>query len=169
MAKLVVGDPLDDATDVGPLATPSGRDEVAEQVEDALSKGARLLCGGERIDGPGWYYPPTAVADLTPDMRMYREEVFGPVAAMFTVGSIDEAIALANDSDFGLGSNAWTEDPAEQQQFIEELEAGMVFVNWMTTSYYDLPFGGIKRSGFGRELSDPGIKEFANTKTVWVD
>jgi succinate-semialdehyde dehydrogenase/glutarate-semialdehyde dehydrogenase len=169
MAKLVVGDPLDDATDVGPLATPSGRDEVAEQVADAISKGARLLCGGERIDGSGWYYPPTAVADLTPDMRMYREEVFGPVAEMFTVGSIEEAIALANDSDFGLGSNAWTEDPAEQQQFITELEAGMVFVNWMTTSYYDLPFGGIKRSGFGRELSHPGIKEFANTKTVWVD
>ena len=169
MAKLVVGDPLDPATDVGPLATPSGRDEVAEQVADAVSKGARVLCGGERMDGPGWFYPPTALADLTPDMRVYREEVFGPVASMFTVGSIDEAIALANDSDFGLGANAWTEDAAEQQQFIAELEAGMVFVNWMVTSYYDLPFGGVKRSGYGRELSDPGIKEFANTKTVWID
>jgi succinate-semialdehyde dehydrogenase/glutarate-semialdehyde dehydrogenase len=169
MAKLVVGDPLDTATDVGPLATPGGRDEVAEQVEDAISKGARVLCGGERIEGPGWFYPPTALADLRPEMRMYREEVFGPVASMFTVASIDEAIALANDSDFGLGSNAWTEDPTEQQRFIDELEAGMVFVNWMTTSYNDLPFGGIKRSGYGRELSDPGIKEFANAKTVWID
>jgi succinate-semialdehyde dehydrogenase/glutarate-semialdehyde dehydrogenase len=169
MAKLVVGDPLDPATDVGPLATPSGRDEVAEQVEDAISKGARVLCGGERIDSPGWFYPPTALAGLTEDMRVYREEVFGPVASMFTVGSIDEAIELANDSDFGLGSNAWTEDAAEQQKFARELEAGMVFINWMVTSYYDLPFGGVKRSGYGRELSDPGIKEFANTKTVWVD
>ena len=169
MVKLVVGDPLDPATDVGPLATPGGLSEVTEQVEDAISKGARVLCGGERIEGPGWFYPPTAIADLTPDMRMFREEVFGPVASMFTVGSIDEAIALANDSDFGLGSNAWTEEPAEQQRFIDELEAGMVFVNWMTTSYYDLPFGGVKRSGFGRELADPGIKEFANLKTVWID
>jgi len=138
-------------------------------VADAVSKGARVLCGGEVTAGPGWYYPPTAVADLTPDMRMYREEVFGPVASMFTVGSIDEAIALANDSDFGLGSNAFTEDPAEQQRFAEEIEAGMVFINWMTTSYYDLPFGGVKRSGYGRELADPGIKEFAVTKTVWID
>jgi succinate-semialdehyde dehydrogenase/glutarate-semialdehyde dehydrogenase len=169
MAKLVIGDPLDPATDIGPLATPGGRDEVAEQVDDAVAKGARVLCGAERIEGPGWFYPPTAIADLTPDMRMFREEVFGPVAAMFTVASIDEAIALANDSDFGLGSNAWTEDAGEQQRFINELEAGMVFVNWMTTSYNDLPFGGVKRSGYGRELSDPGIKEFAVTKTVWID
>jgi len=169
MSKLVVGDPLDPATDIGPLATPSGRDEVIEQVADAVSKGARVLCGGEPIDGPGCYYPPTAIADLTADMRMYRDEVFGPVASMFTVSSIDEAIALANDSDFGLGSNAFTEDPAEQQRFVEEIEAGMVFINWMTTSYYDLPFGGVKRSGYGRELADPGIKEFAVTKSVWID
>lgn len=169
MAKLVVGDPLEPATDVGPLATRSGRDEVAEQVEDALSKGARALCGGERIDGPGWYFPPTALTGLTPDMRIYREEVFGPVASMFTVGSIDEAIALANDSDFGLGANAWTEDVTEQQHFIDGLEAGLVFINWMVTSYYDLPFGGVKSSGYGRELSSPGVKEFANTKTVWID
>jgi succinate-semialdehyde dehydrogenase/glutarate-semialdehyde dehydrogenase len=169
MAKLVVGDPLDPTTDVGPLATPSGRDEVAEQVADATSKGASILCGGEVPSGPGWFYPPTAVADLTPEMRMYREEVFGPVASIFRVGSVDEAIALANDSDFGLGSNAWTEDAGEQQAFAERLEAGMVFINWMTTSYYDLPFGGVKNSGYGRELADPGIKEFAVTKTVWID
>ena len=165
MAKLLVGDP---ATDVGPLATASGRDEVAVQVEDAVSKGAKLLCGGDRPDSPGWYYPPTVVSGLTPDMRMYRDEVFGPVTSMFRVESIDDAIAIANDSDFGLGSNAWTEDPEEQRRFIDELEAGMVFVNWMTTSYYDLPFG-VKRSGYGRELADPGIKEFAVIKTIWVD
>jgi succinate-semialdehyde dehydrogenase/glutarate-semialdehyde dehydrogenase len=169
MTKLVVGDPLDPATDIGPLATPAGRDEVVAQVEDAISKGAHVLCGGERVEGPGWFYPPTAIADLTPDMRIYREEVFGPVASMFTVASVDEAISLANDSDFGLGSNAWTEDDGEQQRFINELEAGMVFVNWMTTSYYDLPFGGVKRSGYGRELADPGIKEFAVTKSIWID
>jgi succinate-semialdehyde dehydrogenase/glutarate-semialdehyde dehydrogenase len=169
MAKLVMGDPLDPATDVGPLATSSGRDEVAAQVEDAVSKGAKLRCGGERPDGPGWFYPPTVVSGLTPEMRLYREEVFGPVTSMFRVESIEEAIALANDTEFGLGSNAWTEDQEEQRRFIADIEAGAVFINWMTTSYYDLPFGGVKRSGYGRELADPGIKEFANVKTVWVD
>ncbi len=168
-ARLKLGDPLDPSVDVGPLATASGRDEVAEQVEDAKEKGARILCGGERDDRPGWYYPPTVVTEIRKEMRLYSEEVFGPVASMYKVSDIDEAIAIANDSDFGLGSNAWTEDPAEQQRFIEEIEAGMVFVNWMTTSYYDLPFGGVKNSGYGRELAAPGIREFAVTKTVWVD
>ncbi len=168
-ARLKLGDPLDPSVDVGPLATASGRDEVAEQVEDAKEKGARILCGGERDDRPGWYYPPTVVTEIRKEMRLYSEEVFGPVASMYKVSDIDEAIAIANDSDFGLGSNAWTEDPAEQQRFIEEIEAGIVFVNWMTTSYYDLPFGGVKNSGYGRELAAPGIREFAVTKTVWVD
>ncbi|MHB8244595.1 MAG: NADP-dependent succinic semialdehyde dehydrogenase [Acidimicrobiales bacterium] len=169
MANLSVGDPLDPAIDVGPLATASGRDELAEQVDDARSKGANVLCGGQRDDRPGWYYPPTVVTGITAAMRIYREEIFGPVASMYRVGDIDEAIALANDSTFGLGSNAWTEDGQEQQRFIEGLEAGMVFINWMTTSYYDLPFGGVKASGYGRELAGPGIREFAVTKTVWVD
>ena len=142
---------------------------MAEQVEDAVSKGAKVLCGGERLDGPGWYYPPTVVTEITKQMRIYREEIFGPVASMYRVGDIEEAIALANDSDFALGSNAWTEDETEQRRFIEGIEAGMVFVNWMTTSYYDLPFGGEKRSGYGRELSAPGIREFAVSKTVWID
>lgn len=102
-------------------------------------------------------------------MRAYREEVFGPVATFFRAADVDEAIAIANDSAFGLGSNAWTKDEAEQRKLISEIEAGMVFINWMVTSYYDLPFGGVKRSGYGRELSDPGIKEFAVTKTVWID
>jgi succinate-semialdehyde dehydrogenase/glutarate-semialdehyde dehydrogenase len=169
LEKLVVGDPLDPATDIGPLATESGRNDVVELVQDAIDKGAKILCGGEVPEGPGWFYPPTAITEITPEMRLYREEVFGPVASVYVVKDIDEAIALANDSDFGLGSNAWTEDEAEQQRFINELEAGMVFINWMTTSYNDLPFGGIKRSGFGRELAEPGVKEFAITKTIWVD
>jgi succinate-semialdehyde dehydrogenase/glutarate-semialdehyde dehydrogenase len=169
MSKLVVGDPLDEATQVGPLATAQGRDEVNEQVQDALSKGAKALCGGETMDGPGWFVQPTALTGLTPDMRVYREEVFGPVTSFFRAGGIDEAIELANDSEFGLSSSAWTEDPAEQRRFASDLEAGMVFINAMTVSYFDLPFGGVKRSGYGRELSTAGIREFTNIKTVWVD
>lgn len=169
MAKLVVGDPMDAATDVGPLATRQGRDEVAAQVEDSLSHGATALVGGSSPGGTGWYYPPTVITGITKEMRIYYEELFGPVASLWRVADIDEAIALANDSSFGLGSNAWTEDPAEQQRFVEDLEAGLVFINWMVTSYFDLPFGGVKRSGYGRELSAHGIKEFAVVKAVWVD
>ncbi len=169
MSKLVVGDPLDEATQIGPLATAQGRDEVNQQIADALSKGAKPLCGGGTMDGPGWFVQPTALSGITPDMRVYKDEVFGPVTAFFRVGDIDEAIALANDTDFGLGSNAWTEDAAEQRRFAEEIEAGMVFINSFTVSYFDLPFGGIKRSGYGRELTHHGIREFTNIKTVWVD
>jgi len=169
MSKLVVGDPLEEATQVGPLATAQGRDEVNDQVADALAKGAKALCGGGTVDGPGWFVQPTALSEITPDMRVQRDEVFGPVTSFFRVADIDEAIALANDTDFGLSSNAWTEDAAEQQRFIDEIEAGMVFVNSMTISYFDLPFGGVKRSGYGRELTHHGIREFTDIKTVWVD
>ncbi len=169
MSKLVVGDPLDEATQIGPLATPQGRDEVNEQVADALSKGAKALCGGGAAEGPGWFVQPTALSEITPEMRVYRDEVFGPVTSFFRVANIDEAIAMANDTDFGLGSNAWTEDPAEQVRFANDLEAGMVFINSFTISYFDLPFGGVKRSGYGRELTHHGIREFTNVKTVWVD
>jgi succinate-semialdehyde dehydrogenase/glutarate-semialdehyde dehydrogenase len=169
MAKLVVGDPLDEATQVGPLATVQGRDEVNEQVADALSKGAKAICGGGMIDGPGWFVQPTALTGLTPDMRVYREEVFGPVASFFRASGIDEAIELANDTSFGLSSSVWTEDSAEQKRFADELEAGMVYVNAMTISYFDLPFGGVKRSGYGRELSPAGLREFTNIKTVYSD
>ena len=169
MSKLVVGDPLDEATQVGPLATAQGRDEVDEQIQDALSKGAKALCGGGTMDGPGWFVQPTALAGLTPGMRVYRDEVFGPVASLFRVADIDEAIALANDTSFGLSSSVWTEDPAEQERFAEELESGMVYLNAMTISYFDLPFGGVKRSGYGRELSPAGIREFTNIKTVFSD
>jgi succinate-semialdehyde dehydrogenase/glutarate-semialdehyde dehydrogenase len=168
MEALVVGDPLDDATDVGPIATEQGRADIAEIVDDAVAKGAQVLCGGKPVDGPGWYYLPTVLADVTEDMRAFGEEVFGPVATLFGVRDIAGAIDLANATTFGLGSNAWTSDPDEQARFVDELDAGAVFVNGMTTSYPQLPFGGVKRSGYGRELSAAGIREFCNLKTVWV-
>jgi succinate-semialdehyde dehydrogenase/glutarate-semialdehyde dehydrogenase len=145
-----------------------GREDVTGQVQDAVAHGARVLCGGVAPQGPGWFYPPTVVADLTPEMRMWSDEVFGPVAGLFRVDSYDAAVALANDTTFGLGANAWTTDPAEQAGFAADLDAGMVFVNGMVTSYPELPFGGVKRSGYGRELSAHGIREFCNLKTVWV-
>jgi succinate-semialdehyde dehydrogenase/glutarate-semialdehyde dehydrogenase len=168
MSALTVGDPMDSDTDIGPLATEQGRDDVAGQVRDAVDKGAKVLCGGEPIDRPGWWYPPTVVAELSPEMEMYAEEVFGPVAGLYRVQSYDEAVALANSTQFGLGSNAWTTDPDEQEAFSRDLEAGAVFINGMTTSYNELPFGGIKNSGYGRELSVQGIREFCNVKAVWV-
>jgi succinate-semialdehyde dehydrogenase/glutarate-semialdehyde dehydrogenase len=168
MAALVVGDPMDETTDVGPLATEQGQQEVAEQVADAVAKGATVHCGGERPDRPGWWYPPTVVSGLTPDMRMWTEEVFGPVAGLYRVSSYDEAVRIANDTTFGLGANAWTSDQAERESFITDLSAGAVFINGMVTSYPALPFGGVKNSGYGRELSAHGIREFCNIKTVWV-
>jgi succinate-semialdehyde dehydrogenase / glutarate-semialdehyde dehydrogenase len=168
LAALPVGDPMDDDTKVGPLATESGREDVEELVKDAVDKGARVVTGGRRLDRPGWFYPPTLIADLTPEMRMYREEVFGPVAGLFRVPDLDAAIDVANDNEFGLGSNIWTDDRAERERFIRDVEAGMVFVNGMTTSYPELPFGGVKASGYGRELTELGMREFVNIKSVWV-
>ena len=168
LSALVVGDPTDEGTDVGPLATESGRDGVDELVQDAVARGARVVLGGAAPGGPGWFYPPTLITGVTREMRMYDEEVFGPVAVLHRVPDLDAAIELANDTEFGLGSNAWTNDPAEQERFADELEAGMVFVNGMTASYPELPFGGIKSSGYGRELADLGIREFCNAKTVWI-
>ncbi|TDD36069.1 NADP-dependent succinic semialdehyde dehydrogenase [Actinomadura sp. KC06] len=163
-----VGDPMDDATDIGPLVSEEGRAEAEEQVADAVGKGATVLCGGERPDGPGWFYPPTVVSGVTPDMRMYHEEVFAPVASVFRVRGVSEAVAVANATGFGLGSNAWTRDEVERERFVRELDAGQVFVNGMVTSYPELPFGGTKRSGYGRELSAEGMHAFCNAKTVWV-
>ncbi|HZZ49052.1 MAG TPA: NADP-dependent succinic semialdehyde dehydrogenase [Pseudonocardia sp.] len=168
MRELTVGDPFDDDTDVGPLATEQGRADVEELVDDAVKAGATVLCGGQRPDRPGWFYPPTVIADITTDMRMYLEEVFGPVAGLYRVADIDEALEVANATTFGLGSNAWTNDETEQDRFIADLYAGQVFINGMTVSYPELPFGGVKRSGYGRELSAHGIREFCNLKTVWV-
>jgi succinate-semialdehyde dehydrogenase / glutarate-semialdehyde dehydrogenase len=168
MAAKKVGDPMAEGTDVGPLATEQGRDEVEELVADAAAKGARVLCGGVVPEGPGWYYPPTVVSGITPDMRVHTEEVFGPAATIYRVADIDEAIELANVTEFGLGSNAWTNDEAERARFIRDIAAGMVFINGNVTSYPQLPFGGIRTSGHGRELSVDGIREFCNIKSIWV-
>jgi succinate-semialdehyde dehydrogenase/glutarate-semialdehyde dehydrogenase len=167
MTALRVGDPLDEQTQIGPIATASGRDELAELVDDARALGADILTGGTTPDGPGWFYPPTVIAGVTPAMRVHLEETFGPVATVYRVADADEAIALANVTDFGLSSSVWTTDAAERERFANEIEAGAVFVNGMTISYPELPFGGIKNSGFGRELAAAGIREFCNLKTVW--
>ena len=168
MSGLVVGDPMEDGTDVGPLATESGREDVEELVKDAVDKGATVVLGGERPKREGWWYPPTILTDITPEMKVYDEEVFGPVASVYRVADIDEAIALANATRFGLGSNAWTTEAEEQERFIRDLEAGQTFINGMVASFPALPFGGIKASGHGRELADHGIREFCNIKTVWI-
>ena len=167
MAALVVGDPMDEATQVGPLATEKGRDEIAELVDDARDKGARILTGGKAPEMAGWYYEPTVVDELKPGMRLVMEEAFGPVASVYKVASREEAVEVANQTTFGLSSAAWTNDPSDEEFFINNLEAGAVFVNGMTISYPELPFGGVKDSGFGRELAAPGIREFCNLKTIW--
>ncbi|MDT7570093.1 MAG: succinate-semialdehyde dehydrogenase / glutarate-semialdehyde dehydrogenase [Actinomycetota bacterium] len=167
MKALVVGDPMDDATDIGPLATETGREDLAALVDDAVAKGATVLCGGTSCDGPGWFYPATVLVDVDESMEIWTEEAFGPVAVVRTFADIDEALRLANDSQFGLGSNFWTADADEQERFIRDAEAGIVTINGMTTSYPELPFGGVKNSGYGRELSAQGIREFCNLKAVW--
>ena len=169
MRDLVVGDPSDSATQVGPLATEGGRRDIEELVDDARGKGADILTGGDRGDrAAGWFYRPTVIAGLTPGMRLWSEEAFGPVASLYRAASLGDALTVANDSDFGLGSAFWSRDPAEIARAQRELQAGAVFVNGMTASYPELPFGGVKRSGHGRELSAEGIREFCNLKTVWV-
>ena len=168
MRRLRVGDPMDETTEIGPLATAQIRDGVHDQVQKSIAAGARLLTGGNRIDGPGFFYEPTVLTDIPHNSPAYREEIFGPVAAVFRVRNNAEAIELANDSVFGLGASVWTNDEQEQKLFISELETGMVFINGMVASDPRLPFGGVKRSGFGRELSALGIREFMNAKTVWI-
>jgi succinate-semialdehyde dehydrogenase / glutarate-semialdehyde dehydrogenase len=168
MAALRVGDPFDPATEVGPLVSETQRREVAAQVQDAREKGAAVACGGEVVPGDGWYYEPTVLTGVVPGMRAYEEEVFGPVAVIELAADLEAAITIANRTTFGLGSSVWAEDPDEQRRCIEGIEAGMVFVNAMVASTPELPFGGIKRSGYGRELSGLGIKEFCNAKSVWV-
>jgi succinate-semialdehyde dehydrogenase / glutarate-semialdehyde dehydrogenase len=166
MAALRVGDPMDRATELGPLATPAIRDEVAAQVERSVAAGARILTGGHRVAGPGNFYAPTVLAEVPPAAPAAREEVFGPVAALFRVAGLDEAIALANATHFGLGAAAWTRDAAEAERLARELEAGSVFINGMVASDARFPFGGVKRSGYGRELARFGLHEFVNVKTV---
>ena len=168
MEALKVGDPLDEATDIGPLATADILEDLDAQVRKSIAAGARVLTGGKKIERAGYYYAPTALADIPENAPAYCEETFGPVASLFRVRDVDEAIRLANATEFGLGSSAWTNDEAERRRFIDEIEAGCVFINGMVASDPRLPFGGIKHSGYGRELSVFGIREFVNIKAVWI-
>ncbi|MEG3435739.1 NAD-dependent succinate-semialdehyde dehydrogenase [Pannus brasiliensis CCIBt3594] len=165
---LKVGDPIEESNDIGPLATAKIVEEIAEQVRKTVEMGGKILAGGQRIEGAGNFYQPTILTDIPKGSPGEKEEFFGPVALLFRVKDIDEAIALANDSPFGLGSSAWTNDPAEIDRLVSEVEAGSVFINGMVKSDPRLPFGGSKRSGFGRELSAEGIREFVNIKTIWI-
>jgi succinate-semialdehyde dehydrogenase/glutarate-semialdehyde dehydrogenase len=168
MSALKVGDPMNEATDIGPLATVQVIDDIERQVQEFVAAGARLLTGGERLPRPGNFYTPTVLENIPKNAPAYREETFGPVATLFRARDIGEAIEIANDTQFGLGASAWTNDVAEQRRFIEEIEAGQVFINSMVASDPRLPFGGVKHSGYGRELSALGIREFVNIKTVSI-
>jgi succinate-semialdehyde dehydrogenase/glutarate-semialdehyde dehydrogenase len=168
MRALVVGDPMDERTNIGPLATPKIRDDLHDQVQRSTAAGARLLLGGRACDGPGFYYEPTVLADVTVESPAFREETFGPLAVIVRARDVAHAIELANASRFGLGSAAWTRDEREIEHFARGLEAGSVFINGMVSSDPRFPFGGVKKSGYGRELSAFGIREFVNVKTVRV-
>jgi succinate-semialdehyde dehydrogenase/glutarate-semialdehyde dehydrogenase len=168
MEKLKLGDPFDEKTDVGPLANAEAVTSLQADVQASVNAGAKVLTGGKPADRPGSFYLPTVLTDIPKDSPAYREELFGPVASIFRVKNVDEAIRVANDVRFGLGASAWSNDKSEQERFINELEAGMVFINQMVFSDPRVPFGGVKRSGVGRELSTYGIREFTNVKTVWV-
>ena len=166
LRSLVVGNPMDDATDVGPLCSNQAVTDLEAQVNRSVGMGARVLCGGARMDGPGFYYQPTVLSDIPVGSPAFVDELFGPVASVFVAGSIDEAIRLANSTRFGLGASAWTHDASEATRFARELEAGSVFVNAMVASDPRFPFGGVKASGYGRELGAFGLREFVNVKTV---
>jgi succinate-semialdehyde dehydrogenase/glutarate-semialdehyde dehydrogenase len=168
MQALKLGDPFDEKTDVGPLATPDAVKDLDADVQKTLQAGGKLLAGGKVVNGPGNFYLPTVLTNIPKESPAYREEFFGPVASIFRVKNLDEAIAIANDSRFGLGASAWTNDDAERERLINELEAGMVFINQMVASDPRVPFGGVKASGHGRELGPYGIREFTNIKTVWI-
>ena len=169
MEALKIGDPLDESTELGPLATADGVTSLDADVKKTVAAGARVLTGGKPLDNrPGNYYSPTVLTDIPLNSPAYREELFGPVACLFPAKNLEDAIRIANDSKFGLGASAWTNDPAERERFIHDLEAGMVFINRMVASDPRLPFGGVKKSGHGRELGPYGIREFTNIKTVWV-
>jgi succinate-semialdehyde dehydrogenase/glutarate-semialdehyde dehydrogenase len=168
MDALKIGDPMDPATEIGPLARADLVENLSAQVSDAVARGATRLTTRATVDSRGHFYPPTVLIDIPKDARAYHEEVFGPVAAIFRVDDIDEAIAMANDTPYGLGASVWTNEAAERNRFVEELDAGQVFVNAMVASDPRVPFGGVKMSGYGRELGEHGIREFVQTKTVWM-
>jgi succinate-semialdehyde dehydrogenase/glutarate-semialdehyde dehydrogenase len=168
LRKLRLGDPMEEGIDIGPLARPEFVDDIERQVRESIEKGARLVTGGERGDRKGYFYQPTLLADVAAGMPAYEEETFGPVAALIRVKDISDAIRVANDSRFGLGASAWTNDESERDRFVREIEAGSLFINGMVKSDPRLPFGGVKASGVGRELGEFGIREFVNIKTVWM-
>jgi succinate-semialdehyde dehydrogenase / glutarate-semialdehyde dehydrogenase len=170
MKALKIGDPMDASTELGPLSTADVVKTLQADVDATIRAGAKLLTGGKPVDGPGWFYAPTVLTEIPKDSPGYNEELFGPVACIFRVKDIDEAIRVANDSRFGLGASVWTNDPAERERFADEIESGMVFVNKMVVSDPRMPFGGVKWSGHGRELGGAhGIREFTNIKTIWVE
>ncbi|MGC2448017.1 MAG: NAD-dependent succinate-semialdehyde dehydrogenase [Candidatus Sulfotelmatobacter sp.] len=169
MQNLKIGDPFDEKTELGPLSTPDGVKDLERDVDKTLKAGAKLLTGGYSLQGPGNFFAPTVLTNIPKDSPAYSEEFFGPVASIFRAKDIDEAIRIANDVRFGLGSSIWTNDETERERFINEIEAGMVFFNKMVASDPRLPFGGVKASGHGREMSKVGIREFVNTKTVWIE
>lgn len=165
---LQLGDPMDSKTEIGPLVNSDSRDEILRQINQAVNDGADLVMGGAAVDGPGYYLTPGILENIPASSKAYHQEIFGPIAALYQVNDMDAAIALANDSPFGLGASIWTQDPTEQQRAIERIEAGATFINAMTSSDPRLPFGGIKRSGYGRELAAEGIRAFCNIKTVYI-
>jgi len=167
MRSLRLGDPMQPQTEVGPLATSAIRDELHDQVQRAMKAGARLLAGGNKVDRPGYFYEPTVLASIPREEPIAKEEFFGPVAMLFRASHVEEAIEIANDSPFGLGASVWTRDENDVEPFVDGIEAGQVFINASVASDPRLPFGGIKRSGYGRELGVVGIREFVNAKTVW--
>jgi succinate-semialdehyde dehydrogenase / glutarate-semialdehyde dehydrogenase len=168
MQALRVGDPIDPATQLGPLASARLAEELETQVQESVSMGARLVCGGRRTAPDSAFFAPTVLTDIPADSPAYRDELFGPVGCVFVAHDLDDAIRIANDTRFGLGASAWTNDAAEQERFVRGLEAGSVFVNDMVVSDPRFPFGGVKASGYGRELSDVGLREFVNVKTVRI-
>jgi succinate-semialdehyde dehydrogenase/glutarate-semialdehyde dehydrogenase len=168
VSAIRVGDPMDEKTELGPLATAAIRDGLDDQVKASVAKGARLLTGGKKLDREGYYYAPTVLADIPPDAPAARDELFGPVASVFKAKDLTDAIRIANGTSFGLGASAWTRDDAERDRFVAEIESGLLFINGMVASDSRLPFGGVKNSGFGRELGEFGIREFVNIKSVRV-
>ncbi|MGH3613528.1 MAG: aldehyde dehydrogenase family protein, partial [Pseudonocardia sp.] len=168
LEALRVGDPMDPDTDMGPLSTPEGLETINRQVQDSIAAGARLLTGGKPLPGPGNYFPPTMLTDIPEGSPAHREEFFGPVALLWRARDVDDAIRIANDSAYGLGGSAWTQDRAEQERFVNEVETGMMYINKFTESRPEVPFGGVKNSGYGRELAQFGPRSFVNAKTVWI-
>jgi succinate-semialdehyde dehydrogenase/glutarate-semialdehyde dehydrogenase len=168
VSALKVGDPMDEKTELGPQATAAIRDQLDQQVKASIAAGAKVLTGGKKLDREGYYYAPTVLADIPPNAPAASEELFGPVASVFKAKDLNDAIRIANGTTFGLGASAWTRDAAEQKQFIADIDAGMLFINGMVVSDTRLPFGGVKNSGFGRELGEFGIREFVNIKSIRV-